>query len=288
MHPNLSSTLTLGASAEAIEYHYDVSNDFYKLWLDESLTYSCALWDKDELLEGAQLAKLDFHIRNSKAQGKARVLDIGCGWGAMLNRLVTKADVSKAVGLTLSRRQADHIASVGQAGVEVRLENWGDHQPSELYDSVISVGAFEHFAQHGLTWQEKTDGYRKFFQKCFDMLQPGGHLSLQTMSYENASREDFSPFFASQIFPESDLPRLSEIAAASDRLFEVVTLRNDRAHYARTSLEWRRRLRANRQQAIALVGLETYNRYDLYLHLWAIGFHVGTMGLLRIQFKKIF
>jgi cyclopropane-fatty-acyl-phospholipid synthase len=280
-----------GASAEAIQFHYDVGNEFYKLWLDESLTYSCALWDnkadKAETLEQAQRAKLDYHIEKAQARGAGRVLDIGCGWGSTLNRLVSTAGVRSAIGLTLAQQQAAHIERQGWQGVQVRVESWSDHVPTEPYDAIISVGAFEHFAKLGMPLDEKIEGYRRFFRRCYDWLAPGGCLSLQTMSYENSSREDFSPFFASQIFPESDLPRLSEIAIASDRLFEVVSMRNDRKHYARTSLEWRKRLRQRRAEAVALVGEEVVERYDKYLHLWAIGFHVGTMGLLRLQLRKL-
>jgi cyclopropane-fatty-acyl-phospholipid synthase len=276
-----------GASAQAIQFHYDIGNAFYALWLDSSLTYSCALWDNHDTLEAAQLAKIDYHIEKSGARGRARVLDIGCGWGATLNRLVSSADVRSATGLTLAQEQAAYIDQQRWPGVDVHVESWSDHVPSAPYDAIISVGAFEHFAKLDQSPQDKIEGYRGFFRRCHEWLPPGGCVSLQTMSYENSSRDDFSPFFASQVFPESDLPRLSEIASASERLFEIVSVRNDRLHYARTSLEWRRRLLRRRAEAAALVGEEAVLRYDKYLHLWAIGFHTGTMGLLRLQLRKL-
>jgi len=276
-----------GASAEAIQFHYDAGNEFYRLWLDETLTYSCALWGGEETLERAQLAKLDYHIEKAHARGCERVLDIGCGWGSALNRLVSSAGVRSATGLTLATQQAAHIRRQSWPGVEVRIESWSDHAPAAPYDAIISIGAFEHFARLGVPLEEKVKGYRSFFNRCSDWLAPGGSLSLQTISYENSAREDFSPFFASRIFPESDLPRLSEIATASDRLFEVVSLRNDRKDYARTLLEWRRRLRKRRSEAVALVGEAVFERYDNYLHLLAIGFHVGSMGLLRLELRKL-
>jgi cyclopropane-fatty-acyl-phospholipid synthase len=275
-----------GASPEAIQFHYDLGNEFYRLWLDSSLTYSCGLWDGAETLEEAQRAKIKFHIDKAEARGKERVLDIGCGWGANLKALVNEANVASAVGLTLAEEQANHISKSRMAGVQVHIEHWSDHQPELPYDAIISVGAFEHFAAHGISVDEKLAGYRRFFEKCASWLKPGGKLSLQTMCYGNSFRKDFSPFFAEQIFPESDLPRLSEIIASSDPVFEVVSARNDRRDYARTSLEWRKRLRLQKEKAIKLVGEESYDRYDKYLHLWAIGFHTGTMGLMRIEFKK--
>jgi cyclopropane-fatty-acyl-phospholipid synthase len=276
-----------GASQQAIEHHYDVGNDFYALWLDETRSYSCALWDAAQGLDEAQLAKIDLHVRQARAAGCARVLDIGCGWGATLRRLVETHGVRQAVGLTLSRQQAAHVAAQAWPAVAVAVEGWADHAPAEPYDALISVGAFEHFARLGAKEEEKIDGYRAFFRRCHGWLRPGGYLSLQTICYENARREDFSPFFAEQIFPESDLPRPSEIFAASERLFEVVTLRNDREDYARTAREWLRRLRARRAEAIALVGEEVTRRYEMYLKMLTIGFHVGTMGLMRIAFRRI-
>jgi len=283
----MSALANPGASAQAIQFHYDIGNSFYNLWLDRSLTYSCALWDGHDTLEAAQMAKIDHHIEKSGARGQRRVLDIGCGWGATLHRLVQTAGVVQATGLTLATQQSAYIAQQEWPGVDVRVESWSDHSPAMPYDAIISVGAFEHFAKLDQSPEEKIEGYRGFFRRCHEWLPPGGCLSLQTMSYENSSREDFSPFFASQIFPESDLPRLSEIAGASEHLFEIVSLRNDRHHYARTSLEWRRRLLQRRAEAVALVGAEAVARYDKYLHLWAIGFHTGTMGLLRLQLRKL-
>lgn len=277
-----------GASRTAIRYHYDVGEDFYRLWLDETLTYSCAFWESEsDSLEAAQLRKLDYHAAQARVRGAERVLDIGCGWGSLIERLLTSHQVRHVTGLTLSATQQAHIQLKCSPGVEIAGESWIDHAPAARYQAIISIGAFEHFARPSQSEAEKLAGYRAFFQRCHDWLEPGGWFSLQTMSYENSRSEDFSEFFATSIFPESDLPRLSEIAAACDGLFEVVTLRNDRAHYARTLAEWRKRLRARRADAIARVGPEVVARYDQYLQLAMIGFHVGTMGLLRLGLRRI-
>jgi cyclopropane-fatty-acyl-phospholipid synthase len=98
---------------------------------------------------------------------------------------------------------------------------------------------------------------------------------------------DFSPFFAREVFPESDLPRLAEIAAAVDLRFQIVSLRDDRAHYVRTVPQWRRALRDRRGEAIALIGEHAYQRYDRMCAMLAIGFHVGTMSLLRLALRRI-
>jgi len=277
-----------GASAQAIQHHYDVGDSFYRLWLDETRTYSCALWESEtESLELAQLRKLDYHVTQARAHGAKRVLDVGCGWGALMQRLTREHGVQHVTGLTLSATQKAYIERQGWPGVEVRLESWLDHVHEAPYDAIISIGAFEHFARPDQSDADKVAGYRDFFRHCHGCLKPGGWLSLQTMSYENSSREDFSDFFAKEIFPESDLPRLSEIAQASDRLFEVVTLRNDREHYARTLKAWRQRLTARRAEAVLEVGEAVVARYDQYLQLAMIGFHVGTMGLLRVALRRL-
>src|SRR5688500_8349804 len=109
MQSTTERAVNRGASAEAIQYHYDVGNGFYQLWLDADLNYSCAMWHENDTLEEAQLRKLDHHIAAARAQGGARVLDIGCGWGSLMRRLVEHHGVDRAVGLTLSAQQADWI-----------------------------------------------------------------------------------------------------------------------------------------------------------------------------------
>lgn len=276
-----------GASAEAIERHYDVGNDFYRLWLDRACMYSCALWEEQDTLESAQLRKLDYHVAQARAAAAPRVLDVGCGWGGLLTRLTQVYGVERAVGLTLSRSQAAHVAALNDPRIEVRTENWLDHVPATPYDAIISIGAFEHFVKLDLSRAQKLAAYRTFFRRCHEWLRPGAMLSLQSIVYGNAGREDFSDFFDKEIFPESNLPHIAEIAEASDRLFEIVTLRNDRLHYERTFREWRRRLQARWAEAVALVGEETVLRYDKYFQLCIIGFHVGTMGLARVTLRRI-
>lgn len=277
----------LGASIDAIQHHYDVGNEFYRLWLDELRVYSSALWEDGDTLEEAQLRKLDYHIHQAKAQRARRVLDVGCGWGALLDRLVQAYGVEHAVGLTLSEQQARHISSLNRRQLEVSIQNWQDHAPAAPYDAIISIGAFEHFARPGLSKTQKVMAYRSFFQRCHEWLSPGGALSLQSIVYGNASRSDFSAFFNEKIFPESDLPHVAEIAESVDGLFEVVLLRNDREHYEKTVAEWRRRLKAKWHRAIELVGSQTVADYDRYFQYSIIGFHIGTMGLARVTLRRI-
>lgn len=283
-----SQAIHTGASAQAIRHHYDVGNQFYALWLDSGMTYSCALWQReDESLEAAQRNKEDWHLDRAGIAGLKRLLDVGCGWGSLMRHAVERNPDCLCTGLTLSQEQADFSAALGHPGVEARLENWADHVPDQPYDGIVSVGAFEHFARLDQPAADKVEGYRQFFRFCHRNLVPDGALSLQTITYENADRRQFSAFFATEIFPESDLPHLSEIAEACRHLFEIVELRNDRHHYAKTLRLWARRLRQSKAQAIALVGETTYLHYEKYLALMVVAFHTGTMNLSRLALRRL-
>ncbi len=277
---------TNGASKEAIQSHYDLSNGFYELWLDPSMTYSCALWAEGDDLAAAQTRKLDWHIDHAGAAGADRVLDVGCGWGSGLRRL-TERGVGSAVGLTLSEAQRRWIAA-RDPDRDIRLESWTDHRPDTPYNAILSIGSFEHFAKPELTERQRAAAYRHFFTQCWRWLEPGGRLSLQTIGVGNMTSADFSDFFATQIFPESYLPRLAEIAEAAEFLFEIETLRNDRLDYARTLRAWRKNLSAHREPATALVGEEKVARYERYFKLAVIAFEIyGSMTLYRIALRRI-
>ncbi len=271
-------------AAAAVRHHYDVGNEFYALWLDPSLTYSCALrTGTDDTLEQAQDRKLRYHLDAVGADAAARVLDVGCGWGAILKRLSDKGVA--ATGLTLSLEQAAYVRAAGWAGVDVHTEHWVQYRPAARFDGIISIGAFEHFAGLGLPAAERIETYREFFRRCRDWLTPGGALSLQTIAYANMSAENADRFVQQEIFPDAELPTLAEIAAAADQIFEVVSLRNDRLDYAWTCRQWAARLRARRAEATALVGPEVVARYERYLTMSSLGFHMGKLGLLRIVLR---
>ncbi len=286
---NDTEAITAGASAEAIQHHYDVGNAFYRLWLDPRLLYSCALYEEGDDLETAQVRKLDYHIRESAAAGKERVLDIGCGWGALLNRMVSAHGVREAVGLTLSQEQLDYVRATARPEVKVRLEPWQEHQPDAPYDAIVSVGAFEHFADLEQTPAEKIEGYRHFFRTCHKFLKPGGKISLQTMAYGDMPRDrkHSDLFIAEEIFPESDLPRLADIALAAEGIFQIELVHNHNQMYARSMREWFDNLRANRAEAVALVGEEVVKRYERYLRTFSYSFELGAFLLYRITLRRL-
>jgi cyclopropane-fatty-acyl-phospholipid synthase len=277
-----------GASRQAIESHYDVSRDFYRLWLDRRMVYSCALWpaDPDDDLEAAQLAKLAWHAASAAVDGAGRVLDIGCGWGALMHYLRDERGVGHVTGLTLSADQADAIGAPD--GLEVRLEDWRHHAPTAGYDAIISIGAFEHFARQELTTEERRAVYRSFFERCASWLAPGGRLSLQTIAYEDfdPANGSVSSFFTDEIFPESSLPHLADVVDAAEPTFRLLGLRNDGAQYQATLHLWQQRLEGHRDQALELVDRTVYRRYVRYLRASRAMFDRRICTLYRFTLER--
>jgi cyclopropane-fatty-acyl-phospholipid synthase len=288
LHRDDAKTTNPGASKEAISFHYDIGNDFFRLFLDSESCYSCAMYaDESESLEKAQERKLEYHIAQARAAGAERVLDIGCGWGALQKRLVKNHGVKLAMGLTLSENQAEWIRAMNLPGVEVRVESWSDHVPTATYDSIISIGAFEHFAKPGSNRDTRVRGYRNFFERTYGWLKPGGWMSIQSIAIGAVDRGTEGQFVSENIFPESDLPRLGEITDAAEGIFEIVAVRNDRLDYKRTNHEFRDRLRKNWDAAVKIVGEDTVKRFDKYFRLSAAGFHLGTTNLYRITCRRV-
>lgn len=276
-----------GASAAAIEFHYDLGAPFFQLWLGSELTYSCALFEDGDDLETAQRRKIDHHARASGAIGARNVLDVGCGWGSTLRRLVECHGVGRVTGLTLSRDQASWIESYHPPRTSVLLQGWEQHAPVEPYDAIISIGAFEHFVRRELPRERKVETYARFFRRCHAWLRPGGAMSLQTIAYGTLRPEQISAFITGDVFPESDLPALGEIVAAADGLFEITRVRNDRLDYARTCRAWAGRLAVQREVAAGIVGGARVASYERFLRMSAAGFEHGGLVLLRITLRRL-
>lgn len=280
-----------GTSPDAISYQYDVGNDFFALWLDDdTMSYSCALWDDDETLDlaAAQRRKIEYHIGAARAANAHRVLDVGCGWGGVLRTLVEHHGVSRAVGLTLSRTQYEWINDLGVPGVEVRLESWEDHEPMEPYDAIISIGSFEHFSRPDLTLAEQLEAYRAFFARCYQWLQPGGHLSLQTMAIGDASPRLRSAFthYSQQYTPESAPPFIEEAVLAASPWFALRTARCDGEMYARTFQAWLGRLTEQRDEILRRYGPAIYKRFRQMLRAAATLFERGHLTLYRLALER--
>ena len=257
---------------EDVQAHYDLSNEFFRLFLDPTQTYSCAYFERDDMtLEEAQIAKIDLSLGKLGLEPGMTLLDVGCGWGATLNRALEKYDVN-VVGLTLSRNQQSHVQQLlGKSGSSrtkrVLLEGW--EQFHEPVDRIVSIGAFEHFGR---------DRYDDFFKMAFAALPDNGVMMLHTIikpsDEEFASRElpltmtklKFFKFIMDEIFPGGMLPHASQVEEHATKAgFELTRVQPLRLHYARTLEIWAAALEAHKDEAIAVQSEEVYDRYMRYL-----------------------
>ncbi|NUP26347.1 MAG: class I SAM-dependent methyltransferase [Nocardia sp.] len=280
-----------GASTEAVEHHYDIGTEFYRLWLDSDLTYSCALWAEGDDLERAQRRKLDYLIERAGISGSELILDVGCGWGGLIRTITDRYPHTRSTGLTLSRDQYRHLLADTPDRADIRLEHWNDHRPETPYDVIFCVGALEHFVRFGLSRRERTATYRSFFAYCHSLLRPGGRLVVQTIGKGNRPLDQDSitdvQFLANEIFPESDPPRLAELAHASEKLFEIRSVINDRHDYSTTCAEWLRRLRNHRPEAERLAGARVTEAYERYLEASVRQFDEQHLVLYRMALRKV-
>ena len=197
-----------GASPEAIQAHYDLSNDFFKLFLGKTMAYSCAFWRRESYsLDEAQFAKFDLLNEFAGVQQGMNVLDLGCGWGGNLHRLVTEQQVGMATGITLSQAQYEFIQETfSSRKMLAKVENWLDHVPKARYDAMVSIGAFEHFSSLESSKQKRIEGYQEFFSWAAKSLNKNSMLGLQTFAYgEHRDRakvklQDGTDFFSREIF----------------------------------------------------------------------------------------
>jgi cyclopropane-fatty-acyl-phospholipid synthase len=272
---------------EAIQYHYDVSNDFYSLWLDRNMVYSCAYFrGETDSLDAAQEHKLDHILNKLMLRPGERFLDIGCGWGALILRAAKKYG-ARATGITLSRNQYEFASErIREEGLEdrceVRLEDYRDVSGEGTFDKIASVGMFEHVGLRHL---------RAYFAKIRSLLAEGGLVMNHGIT---ASDPDNSwvglgagEFINRYVFPHGELLHLSlvlrEMACAG---LEVADAESLRRHYARTCSEWARRLEQNRAQAIAVAGEKRYRIWQIYLAGCAHGFQNEWMNVYQVLARK--
>ncbi|MFZ1175828.1 MAG: cyclopropane mycolic acid synthase family methyltransferase [Mycobacterium sp.] len=267
-----SETVSLEPHFEDVQAHYDLSDDFFRLFLDPTQTYSCAYFERDDMtLEEAQIAKIDLSLGKLGLQPGMTLLDIGCGWGATISRALERYDVN-VVGLTLSRNQQAHVQQLldkhpSARSKRVFLQGW--EQFDEKVDRIVSIGAFEHFGR---------DRYTDFFTMAYEALPADGVMLLHTIikpsDEEFAERGlpitmtklRFMKFIMDEIFPGGDLPQAKGVEEHAARAgFAVKRVHPLRLHYARTLDTWAAALESHRDQAIAIQSQEVYDRYMKYL-----------------------
>lgn len=289
-----STATPSGASSAAIRYHYDVGVEFFRLWLDPSLTYSAGRW-RDPIsqaplamtLAQAQIRKLDFHLHAAGIGRGGRLLDVGCGWGSLLLRAATHAGVACAVGLTLSRDQYSHVRDLHRKGVAVHLQSYETFAEDQPFSGITSVGAFEHFARPGLTRAQKVRIYQGFFARMHGLLAAGGRLSLQTIAWGQIDRSDTLRLLPQDIFPESDVPFLDEILEGAATHFRLVYLEESAQDYIDTLRAWHQRIHLQRALIEEAVGGEGLVYYDRYMRRAIAGFERRRMLLFRMALVRI-
>lgn len=274
-----------------VQAHYDLSNEFFALFLDPSMTYSCAFFERDDMaLEEAQRAKIDLALGKLDLRPGLRLLDVGCGWGATLRRAVERYEV-RAVGLTLSQNQYDlarqRLADLGDR-VEVRLQGWEEFD--EPVDRIVSIGAFEHFRE---------ERFAPFFAKCQRSLPADGRMLLHTILRMTMADQDaagiqtthedilFFKWIHREIFPGGQLrPREFVVRYAEAAGFRVTKVQPLAANYARTLEAWAANLKANREKAVALTSEDVYETYMHYLTGCAPYFRRGDTNVAQFTCCK--
>jgi cyclopropane-fatty-acyl-phospholipid synthase len=256
--------------AAAIAHHYDVSNDFYRIVLGPSMTYSCAVFGAAETtLEAAQAAKYELVCRKLGLRPGMRLLDVGCGWGAMAVHAAREHGV-QAVGVTLSTRQAEWARNaVREAGladrVEIRVQDYRDIVDGP-FDAISSIGMFEHVGV------AKLDEY---FTRLYSLLRPEGRLLNHGIAKRPSPRAAFARrgFIDRYVFPDGELHEVGSVVTRVQRAgFEVRNVEGLREHYAQTLRCWVANLEANWDEAVRLVGPGRARVWRLYMAASAINF----------------
>ncbi len=271
-----------------VQAHYDLSDDFFELFLDENMTYSCAYFEREDMtLEEAQNAKIDLALGKLDLHPGMTLLDIGCGWGALARRAATEYGV-EVIGLTLSQNQYLRAREV-VAGlpVEIRLQGWEEFD--QPVDRIVSIGAFEHF---------RRQRYAAFFDKARSILPDDGLMLLHTIvmrpiadvlaSGVQFTREDayFVRFIMREIFPGGQLPLSSMVKERSAAAgFDLLREQALGPHYTKTLDEWTRRLEAEHDRAVELSSHEVYDRYIHYLTGCSSRFADGRIDVVQFTLR---
>ena len=270
---------------EAIQYHYDVSNDFYQAWLDPRMVYSCAYFENgDETLEEAQLKKIDHILTKVQLRPDQRLLDIGCGWGALVIRAAQKFG-ARCVGITLSQRQfelaTERVRAAGvQDRVEIRLQDYRDVQGP--FDRITSVGMFEHV---GL------DYLQGYFARIRELLTDDGwvlnHGITSTDANDGETSHGGGRFIDRYVFPQGELPHISTVLrnlqAGGLEALDVESLRR---HYARTMALWSQAFEAAGEKLRALVDERRWRIWRVYLAGCQWAFEHDEISLYQVLCRK--
>ncbi len=268
----------------AIRYHYDVPSEFYALWLDKNMVYSCAYFKTGkEDIDTAQEQKLDYICRKLRLKPGERLLDIGCGWGALVIHAAKHYGV-QAVGITLSENQYRWANErIKREGLEdrarVELLDYREVDEPEGYDKLVSVGMFEHVGEKMLP---------VYFKKAWELLKPGGVFLNHGIARDANIPWKRGTFGDKYVFPDGELePIWLTTRAAEETGFDVRDIENLREHYALTLRHWVRRLEAHHDDALKIVDETTYRIWRLFMSGSSYGFEIGRHKLFQTLMVKV-
>jgi cyclopropane-fatty-acyl-phospholipid synthase len=260
---------------EAVRFHYDVPVEFYRLWLDGRLLYSCGYFQhEDDGLDEAQTQKLEYLCRKLRLKPGDRVLDVGCGWGGFA---LYASEVHGALvhGITLSRRQAE-VANqrINAAGMSrrcrIEVRDFRDVHGERMYDKIISIGMIEHVGKHRLL---------SHCEQALKLLEPGGAFLTQGIGTRDG-HPTLGPFADRYVFPDAEVLPIQDIVDAAERCgFEVRDVESLREHYALTLELWGQRLEQCHEEAVRVVGEVTYRVWRAYMAMAAYLFSRGRLSL---------
>jgi cyclopropane-fatty-acyl-phospholipid synthase len=274
---------SLARDRAAIGFHYDQPVAFYRSFLDRDLVYSCGYFDEGiQTIDDAQRAKIDYSLRKLRLRPGERLLDIGCGWGALVVRAAQQG--AYVLGVTLSERQYEEARRrIEDAGVgdRAKVERWDYRQlPATTFDKIVSIGMFEHVGRERLP---------EYFSTAFRLLKSGGLFLNHGIASEHARLRDAraSGFMARFIFPDGELVNVSHALEIAEQTgFEIRDVENLREHYMRTLRAWVSNLERNRAAAVQAAGEQSYRAWRLYMAGSAQGFRSGRMGLFQSLLAK--
>lgn len=275
-----------------IAVSYDVSNDFFRLWLDKRMIYTCALFEDTNDLDTAQVNKLKWMYNAVKGNPNKRLLDIGCGWGGTLEFFSQEIGVKNVTGITLSQAQFSEIQSKSIPGISVECISYQNYQPQEKFDGIVSIGMFEHIATpEQARTGEHISIYRDYFRRAWEWSNPGSWFALQSVisSRIPRNRHDIREisWVTSTIFPGAITPRLEAIVASVNPYWEVMEIKTRREDYAKTTAEWLRRLRNNQIAIQERWGNTKFEEYERYLSGCVWAFDKGYQSLVQIALRRI-
>ncbi len=293
MAENRVGATRMRSDSENVRAHYDLSNEFFALFVDPTRTYSCAYFPREGMtLQEAQLAKIDLTLDKLGLQPGMTLLDIGCGWGSVMKRAVERYDVN-VVGLTLSRNQHAYCQQVldgvdSPRSRKVLLRDWAEY--SDPVDRIVIIEALEHFGFHR---------YDDFFKFAYEAMPPDGVMALHAITGLHVKQvmergipltmemAKFIRFIVTEIFPGGRLPMIETVEEHSEKVgFKVTRIQSLQQDFGTTLDLWAEALEAHRDEAIAIQSEEVYERYMKFLTGCAKAFRMGYIDCNQFTLEK--